>query len=97
MNEIRIQKRLKSAEDVFRALVDSFGLDIDTASDFLNSIPDTKAEPVRHGRWEGLWNGCCGIDQMHCSVCRHEIRYTDGFKRGMPNYCPNCGAKMDLE
>lgn len=47
-----------------------------------------------HGHWVGYWNGCHAVDQMHCTKCRCEIRYTDGFKDGKPNYCPRCGADM---
>lgn len=54
--------------------------------------------PVRHGRWEGVWNGGLPrIPQMHCTLCNKQIHYTDGFLHGFPNYCPNCGAKMDKE
>ena len=41
--------------------------------------------PVRHGRWERY-----GRNLGECSNCGEivNIRY---------NYCPNCGARMDLE
>lgn len=48
-------------------------------------------EPVRHGRWGkkqgGFW------EFANCSVCGQKTP-TVGIP---PNYCPNCGAKMDLE
>ena len=37
------------------------------------------AEPVRHGRWE---------HGMRCTQCGQ-------IDLSKPNYCPNCGAKMD--
>lgn len=45
-------------------------------------------EPVRHGRWKpkGIW-GYVYI----CSECK--MYMVDD----LPNYCPNCGAKMDRE
>ena len=46
-------------------------------------------EPVRHGAWVPFKSEAAG-DIQYCSVC--EI--------GCPHrtdYCPNCGAKMDLE
>ena len=52
--------------------------------------------PVRHGRWIGC-DTQCGIA---CSICGtpvddfcHSIDYIDlAYK---PNYCPNCGARMN--
>lgn len=53
-----------------------------------------KAEPVKYGIWirkewaeesEGLL-----IDNYECSACK-------GWVRNETNYCPNCGAKMDVE
>lgn len=52
--------------------------------------------PVKHGRWinrtksvKGLWDY-----RFDCSTCGH-IFWNAGIKNF--NYCPNCGAKMDLE
>ena len=44
---------------------------------------------VRHGRWLPFHSTAAG-DIQYCSDC--EIGCT-----WKPNYCPNCGAKMDLE
>ena len=51
--------------------------------------PTIDAEPVRHGRWIHDVNNLYG-----CSECR--VRETMSH-RHMKNYCPNCGAKMDVE
>ena len=40
-----------------------------------------RLEPVRHGRWE---------HGMRCTQCGQ-------IDLSKPNYCPNCGAKMDAE
>lgn len=61
---------------------------------------DFDPEPVKHGRWEWeheTWG------QLQCSVCKKEalLEKANG-DIGMillyvtSNYCPNCGAKMDL-
>ena len=50
-----------------------------TAMRKVKSAPTIDAEPVRHGRWE---------HGMRCSGCGQ----VDTTK---PNYCPNCGTKMD--
>ena len=48
--------------------------------------------PVRHGRWDG----------NDCTVCKLPWNYNMvqdaddwGYFDPMPDYCPNCGAKMD--
>lgn len=58
--------------------------------------------PVRHGRWEGHSHSrYCGTDDFgdpiykdgvvyYCSECRRKTVIKE-------RYCPNCGAKMDLE
>ena len=45
--------------------------------------------PVKHGRWEFI-----GDYDARCPVCEKE--YCIGPSEDY-NYCPNCGAKMDLE
>ena len=49
--------------------------------DYIMDAPTIEAEPVKHGRWE--FGGFCS----ECGISNEELR-TD--------YCPNCGAKMDL-
>ena len=52
--------------------------------------------PVRHGRWERHRD----YDHQVCSECKRSYEtnwfYTLAGYRPF-NYCPNCGAKMDLE
>lgn len=51
-----------------------------------------QASPVVHGRWDG----------NDCTVCKLPWNYNMvqnaddwGYFDPMPDYCPNCGAKMD--
>ncbi len=57
----------------------------------IKSAPSVEAEPVRHGRW--IEKPYLLGTSRFCSLC--------GSNYGMPhevyNFCPNCGAKMDLE
>lgn len=46
-------------------------------------------EPVKHGRWDDSLDGIT----PYCTVCGQTHRC---FNR-IPSYCPNCGAKMDLD
>ena len=60
-------------------------------NDVIDGVPTADVEPVRHGRWGqkkgGFWEFAA------CSLCGEKTP-TVGIA---PNYCPNCGAKMDLE
>ena len=78
------------------------GLTFETAkqiiTDHINSFPTVDAEPVRHGRWEYVDYG--GLGNYHCSNCRAISRTQYNGLELIPKlskYCPNCGAKMDLE
>ena len=55
----------------------------------LRDMKTADVAPVRHGRWLPFHSTAAG-DIQYCSAC--EIGCT-----WKPNYCPNCGAKMDLE
>lgn len=53
----------------------------------LDKMPTIDAVPVVHGRWEPYSvRDCLYI----CSEC-------NCIPRGKTRYCPNCGAKMNLE
>lgn len=53
-----------------------------------NAFPAADVAPVRHGRWVKL-----DKHDWACSVCKIGVPYAyTGY-----NYCPRCGAKMDLE
>lgn len=57
-------------------------------TDNLRSIPSADVQPVRHGRWIDTDNYYM---RWKCSECGNHTR------DARPPYCPNCGAKMDLE
>ena len=61
--------------------------------------PAVEAEPVHHGRWEivivSTSNPYESEIEEKCSLCgRFVQRYGT---QPQDNYCPYCGAKMDLE
>ena len=60
----------------------------DALQEALDRVPSADVAPVRHGRWAPYARrGICGL-LFSCSECN--AKYD-----GTPNYCPNCGAKMD--
>ena len=63
----------------------------------LARIPAADVEPVRHGRWNRpyiSWFFPLKIRNPYCfcTYCGHPIK-----PRKATDYCPNCGAKMELE
>ena len=52
----------------------------------VDAIPAADAVPVRHGKWLHRKNGVA-----YCSECEVDTVEDE------TNYCPKCGAKMDLE
>lgn len=67
------------------------GVDAVDVSD-IEKIPAADVEPVRHGEW--LLRHIGAGHYWECSVCHTNpcIYVTEHTK-----FCPNCGAKMDLE
>jgi hypothetical protein len=55
-------------------------------------IPAADVVPVRHGRWREVERGENGV-LCECSVCKEWLLFYYGF---VANYCPVCGAIMDL-
>ena len=56
--------------------------------ELIDNAPTVEAEPVRHGHWVEA-----KYPLFTCSECGATYQDT-GYSY---NYCPNCGAKMDLE
>ena len=64
----------------------------------INSIPTADVAPVVHARWiHSRYEDCSEqFELVKCSQCNHEAYAMAFYVRG-GNYCPNCGAKMDIE
>lgn len=89
---------------LFNALADYWKIPLDwdggiaqpceDALAFIENAPEEDVALVVHGRW---------VDHMcrdwRCSECGekiHKVRNVDGYcYDDKPNYCPNCGARMD--
>ena len=56
---------------------------------YIERIPAADVAPVVHGRWIPFHSEAAG-DIQYCSAC-------DVGCTWKPNYCPNCGARMDGE
>ena len=73
-------------------LGDCFDCQFPTAIEELEDAPTIDAVEVVHGEWK--YNPKDAIEMMFtlpkCSICGHES--SDAL-----NYCPNCGAKMEVQ
>ena len=61
-----------------------------SAIDDLMEIPPADVATVLHAKW-GVNVGMNFFKERNCPVCKKRI------ESNFWNYCPNCGAKMDLE
>ena len=59
----------------------------------IHDAPAADVVEVRHGRWDEVY----GSDTIRCSCCRKRLDayYADGVPFFEPDYCPNCGTRMD--
>ena len=63
----------------------------------INAQPTVDAAPVKHGRWIEK-EGFDGDSYYTCSSCGCDWTTIDGTPvQNNMRYCPECGAKMDLE
>lgn len=68
-------------------------IDADVVISDIKGMKTADVAPVRHGRWERVIpskSAAKWSTKVSCSNC-HSAGYTHH------KYCPNCGAKMDLE
>ena len=56
----------------------------------INGIPSADVAPVRHGHWEP-GNPICSV----CGENKFKDLDADIWCDWLPDFCPNCGAKMD--
>ena len=67
--------------------------------DFINELPAADVQPVKRGRWFLRGGNWC------CSACNRKTLLTLESNIGgckeygtvKTDYCPNCGAKMEME
>ena len=61
----------------------------------INRIKAADVAPVRHGRWIDTYPDIDPNPMFMYGICS-ECRFEQGISKYL-NYCPNCGARMDLE
>lgn len=66
---------------------------------YVRDMPAADVAEVLHGEWQGEGDGYADgelvFDVWHCSECGYCIDDGTDDPERLPNYCPNCGAKMN--
>ena len=62
---------------------------------FPEYTPSADVAPVRHGRWVHTDLASHWLGKDECSECTYHKKDRSDLSHN--NYCPYCGAKMDLE
>lgn len=74
---------------VFYVDVDNPMKGLDELLDRIINAPTIDLAPVKHGEWMTKPDGFIPAD-IYCSECGKRYNFFVA-----PNYCPNCGLKMD--
>lgn len=91
---IEREAAIKAAEEADYTLIanDADSCKTDYLREIIESVPAADVVPVAHGWWDG----------DNCTACKlpwkwNMVQDADdwGYFDPMPDYCPNCGAKMD--
>ena len=66
---------------------------LDDVVDEIDYIADADVQEVKHGKWERReeYHGYLG-----CSECHNAFIMREWVQNGKWNYCPTCGARMEL-
>ena len=97
MSEIFLKRRVVYAGDVLLKLME-VGMTPSVAAKLLASVSSADVVQVVHGVWvreRTVQNPYRGSGtSYHCSVCGRRA----GYKQvPLYQYCPNCGAQMDMK
>ena len=104
IDAIAYYKELKEEMD-YPGRSEEFMIAIDVAIADLADAPTIDAAPVVHGRWVDRWGGKYANPHYECSECKKSALYKCDYDvlanglwlQDLSDYCPHCGAKMDLE
>ena len=94
----RRESRLIDADEakgLFEDIPPFIGMTGKCVQEMLDSVPTVDAAPVVQGRWINWGKSGTPTYENYgtCSVCHEDAEICTEHR----NYCPNCGAKMDLE
>ena len=74
----------------------ALGSDGAVAMEIVAGAPAADVAPIRHGEWKRVSDDDQDEGWYFCSECKEEYFNPAGDDYYMlPNFCPNCGAKMN--
>ena len=74
-----------------KAIADKYGIPLANLVDTFADIPAADVAEVRRGRWEKHGS------KWQCTGCKVLMSIDGTPQENLLYYCPNCGAKMDVE
>lgn len=88
------QKLIEAGETQLDNLAEGF---TEAEKIVLFKAPAADVQEVKHGRWTIRYEGTYKRAKCYCSVCGKPNGIGGIISNQKKPYCPNCGAKMDLE
>lgn len=85
--------KVKDTDNVI-GLKEDIAMRLEGVADIERIDVNADVAEVRHGEWSMDYD--CGGYVLSCSLC-DEHYWIEREDEKKPNYCPNCGAKMDGE
>lgn len=88
---------MQAERERLRPLYDNYALGFEEGILLVKGFPYADVVPVVHGLWKSYHEADIGYDEygVRCSNCLFEVE--DNEVNFRMHYCPNCGAKMDME
>ena len=93
-------EREAAIKELMNDAPEQVGYSREDAADCIRYMDAADVAPIRHGWWIPLTE--CANEGVYCSLCKKKVwksDYAQCSKKSRnklePNYCPNCGAKMD--
>ena len=89
-------KKYIDVEEFKRELIDCRNFYPAIVKNALESVPAADVVEVKYGKW--IYNPeTINLKSGYtCSICKHPTWHSPDVPQAFM-YCPNCGAKMDLE
>ncbi len=87
LTDEEIKNLIPTIPEVFKEMI---------IEEITGGVGTVDVEPVKHGKW--YWEYDVVLDEYdyHCCSCGKNFAVKEKLTQ-LPNYCPNCGAKMDGE
>lgn len=97
---IEREAAIEALRECVRAYPNSFYNGIEVARTAILKLPSADVAPVRRGRWVKIRPLSTLDGTYYCPCCGHETDIADGEITPIDVgflFCPNCGAKMEVE